>query len=71
MRQTSINQSRDFGIYFLDDIVSWVQDNLDVDDVFEMDTIKTWAESYYPEDIFSETELEDWAKRNGFTREEK
>ena len=43
----------------------------DIDDVFPEDKIKRYvAKQYLPKDIFTDAELEDWAKNNGFVKEE-
>jgi len=43
----------------------------DIDDVFSTEKIKRYVSATYsPGDIFADSELEDWAKNNGFIKED-
>jgi hypothetical protein len=72
----SPNQNNDFiaGIMpsnLLDEAIGWIQSNLGPDDVFEDKDIREYvADNYAPADIFSKAELEDWAERNGYKKED-
>ena len=51
----------------LDEAVSWVKNNLAVEDVFRDEDIKEYcAESFNADDIFSYEILSEWAIENGF-----
>lgn len=58
----SENDERDFGrdvlqnICMLDDVITWISRHLDVEDVFDVDTMTDWAL--------------DWASDNGYVKEE-
>ena len=68
---TSSMQDRDFGTYFLDKIVNWVQNHLDVGDVFISQEIKDWCNrNYEPDDVYDEGTLIDWAEKNGWIKEQ-
>jgi hypothetical protein len=48
-------------------VLDWVEENFEVEDVFDDDKIKAYVKNTYnPEDVFDSSELEQWAKENGF-----
>lgn len=57
--------------YLLDDAVTWIQDNMEPEDVFDEGVLRG-SISYLsaPEDVFSKEVLEDWALQNGFEKTE-
>jgi len=61
------NEKTSFGQYFLADIVEWICNNLEVEEVFDKDTIKDYVvKNFEPEDVFPVSELETWAEENGY-----
>ena len=55
----------------LDGAVDWISSNMDVDDIFEEQDIKTWVEdNCLPDDIFIGDVLKNWATENGFVEKE-
>jgi len=59
-----------FGQAFLDDIVSWISDNMDPNEVFSQQRLITWIRDYLePEDVFTYESLGTWALSNGYKEE--
>lgn len=55
----------------LENSIDWIQDNMQPNDVFEADELKTWVrENSQPGDVFREDELTAWAEANGFVKPE-
>lgn len=53
------------------DILEYVREEFDIEDVFSQANIKEYArQTYLPEDLFSERELRQWALVNGFVESE-
>lgn len=51
-------------------ILDYINDNLEVDDIFSEDQIKDYINSTFsPEEVYSEDRLIDWATENGYTKE--
>jgi hypothetical protein len=52
-------------------VLDWIENNFEVEDVFEDDRIKAYVKSTFnPEDVFDDDELEQWAKDNGLVKPE-
>ena len=52
------------------DILEYVRDEFDIEDVFSQAKIKAYAgQTYLPEDLFSDRELRQWALENGFVED--
>lgn len=67
---TTSNQDREFGSYFLGDILDWITRNFNPEDVFNKDKLKEWAVDYnMVDDIYSENDLTEWAEKNGWVKE--
>ncbi len=64
-------QDDSFGRHFLEDIVTWVAENMDPEDVFDGATLEAWArgEEYTSEADFGAA-AEIWAKENGWIEED-
>jgi len=69
--------AHDFGYAFLQDIVDFVSEHLEIDDVFNEDDIKQFIEigdfvevNCKPGDVFDVATLEQWALENGFIEKE-
>lgn len=55
----------------VDDIISTLKDDLDIDDIYDADEIKSYVQNNFnPDDVFSENELELWAIDNGYTKQD-
>ncbi len=55
-----------------EDVVLFVKENCDVEDVFDNDVISEYVkEHFYPAEIFDTTVLEEWAEENGYVLKEK
>jgi hypothetical protein len=65
---STYQQDKDFGSVFLEQIIDWASDYLEVGDVFTLDQIKEYVKGYDPEDIFSYDDLVAWAGREGFEK---
>lgn len=54
----------------LDAAISWMKDNLDPDDIYELDDLRKYvAGASMPQDVFEERKLEEWAENNGYIKE--
>ena len=83
---TSVDQGRIFGRDALPDILEWISRHLDPPQVFTYDQLVeylvptdrghevlnrlTAIEGVYPEMLFSEEKLDEWARRAGYVRAE-
>jgi len=68
---STVAQENDFGRDFLPNIVQWIGQNLDPEDVFDADTLKeALGRNFSPGEIFSEDELSNWAYDHGMVEEE-
>lgn len=57
--------------YPLDQALSWIKSNMDIDDVYEAKEILQYIrENYDAEVVFDRKELEQWAEANGYVKEE-
>jgi len=65
---TSIDENT-FGREFLEEIVQWVGSNLEPEAVFEEDALRDWAGHQAPGNIFSDSDLSDWAEASGYVHE--
>jgi hypothetical protein len=54
----------------LDTYVSWIQDNLDVDEVFSEEQIINHCTNNFDPDVFGFDTLRKWALENGFEEKE-
>ncbi len=64
-----------FGYDILDDVTSWIADNISPELFYEEKELNDWVVEYAgdifdPEDIFSYDDLKKWALENGFVEEE-
>jgi hypothetical protein len=53
----------------LEDSISWIASNLSPDDVFDDKTLLAYAAQDKVENVFTESELEEWAENNGYTKQ--
>lgn len=53
----------------LENAISWIGRNMDVEEVFDEKKILEAASNYDPSDVFKNSELELWAESNGYTKE--
>jgi len=54
----------------LEAVVDWIENNLRPDEVFTMPALtETIRFANDPDDVFTDAELSDWAKDNGFVKE--
>lgn len=54
----------------LDMSIDWIGDHLNPDDVFGRGNLVLYCrDNCRPEEVFSQTELEDWAEEHGFTKD--
>ena len=61
----------------IDDLIDWIRDNLEPEEVFSEAQLESWAETngrisvdnMDPEDVFGAIDLQDWAERNGYIKE--
>ncbi len=66
-----ISDEKAFGKEFLDDIVTWISENLYLNEVFPKERIVEWVkENMEPEEVFSYETLELWAENNNFVTTE-
>ena len=69
-------QNRDFkesifdGVSWLDHAIEWIKNNMNINDVFSDQQIKSHVEDGDPGDFFSQSALQQWAEENGFVKEE-
>ena len=70
MAHTSTAEDLEFGAEFLTDILSYVEDAFEPDEIYGEDRLKEWiAGSLDPPDVFSTERLREWALSNGFVEE--
>ena len=64
---STVSQDNRFGGEFLSQIVDWISENMEPDDVFSREKIisKTKELSPAPDDLFSDEELYNWASDHG------
>lgn len=57
-----------FGREILAEVLTWIQDNLEPEQVFDEGELVSWADrsDLQPEDLFSADELAIWAEGNGW-----
>ena len=73
---TTAKQDRNFldeviGSGVLEAAVEWIAKNMEPEDVFSQQQIRTSAQqNNEPQDVFSEKELASWAESNGFVEPE-
>jgi len=58
-----------FGYYFLDDITTWIGQNLNPDDVFSDADLENWARVWAKEQDEWIPDPDQWALENGYTKE--
>lgn len=69
-------QNRDFkdsifdGVSWLDYAIEWIKNNMNINDVFSDQQIKSHVEDGDPGDFFSQSALQQWAEENGFVKED-
>lgn len=75
-RGTTAKQDRNFldeviGLGVLEAAVEWIAKNMEPEDVFSQQQIRTSAQqNNMPDDVFGEKELAAWAESNGFVSSE-
>ena len=53
------------------EVVKWVRDTQEPEDVFGEETLKKWVQQRFsPDEVFPDFELEEWAENNGYTKED-
>ena len=71
---TTSKQDKDFLSSVIDEnllekAIEWIQDNLEVYEVFDEDKIvKYVGNGKNPDEVFDNSTLEDWARDNGFSK---
>ena len=58
------------GTALLESSISWINDNLEPENVFDNNKLQNWAHDVGITEVFTENELSDWALENGFTKDE-
>ncbi len=53
----------------LDTAISWIGDNMDVEDVFSESKILDYARSFDIDKVFEESYLVEWVEANGYTKD--
>jgi len=53
----------------LEDSIAWIASNLSPDDVFDDKTLLVYVAQDKVENVFPESELEEWAENNGYTKQ--
>jgi len=53
----------------LEDSIAWIASNLSPDDVFDDKTLLAYVAQDKVENVFPESELEEWAENNGYTKQ--
>ncbi len=70
MTHTSSNDDKAFGAFFLGDLISYVADHFEPDDVFGEDILKEWVVNILdPAELYTTDQLREWALSNGFVEE--
>lgn len=54
----------------LDEVIAWIGNNLNPEEVFHKDDLMEWADEHSVGDLVDEDRLEEWALENGFIKEE-
>ena len=68
---TSIADDKEFGAHFLADVMAWIGDYFEPDDIYSEDELMAFMKDKYdPEDVFEWDDLAVWAKQNGFVHSE-
>ena len=71
MPYTTDNEDKQFGNFFLGDIINYVADNFNPSEVFGDDELKEWiADSYEPDEVVNADRLKEWALNNGYVEED-
>lgn len=71
MIQTNANDDKEFGARFLADIMLWIGDYFEPNDVYSEHELREFMRNTYePDEIFDHDELANWAKQNGFVYSE-
>ena len=59
--------AQQLGSRLINDVIDFVRDEVDIDDVYEKDTIKEYAANQFePEEVYGKELLREWALENGF-----
>ena len=54
--------------YFEETVAIWISENVDPEMVFEKETLTEWAKLQDVEDVCDVSDLEKWAKLNGYVK---
>jgi hypothetical protein len=55
-------------VFPIDNLKDWIKKNYSPEDVFPAKELQAWAESQNIADVFSDSALENWAERAGWSR---
>jgi hypothetical protein len=74
-RQTGTTQDNAFGRRYLIEMLTYIEENFEPDDVFSDEVLLAWSRSqvsrrYDPDEIFPAYELAQWATDNGYVKVE-
>ena len=71
MPYTTDNEDKQFGNFFLADVINYIVDNFEPDDVFGEDLLKEWiVNSLDPAELYTTDQLREWALDNGYVEDE-
>lgn len=63
---TSMSDDKEFGTYFLQDILEWVKERFSPEEIYEDDTLKDYVSGNFdPEDVYDKDVLKEWAVESG------
>ena len=65
----SDRDEKQFGLTYYGELIEYIANDLDPDQVFSSDVLIEWAHDQGIEKIFDDKELENWAEDNGYVLE--
>jgi hypothetical protein len=68
---STTTQDHTFGAAFLEEILNWIAENLDPEEVFGVEPLREWtATNFEPGEVYTLKTLSDCAESNGYTKEQ-
>ena len=68
---STATQDQKFGSAFLEEILNWIAENLDPEEVFGVEPLREWtATNLEPGEVYTLKTLSDWAESNGYVKGE-